>query len=549
MQVGELLAEDRDVLLDQLARLAELVERGEPALLAGPEERHHARTLRGPVRRAVRLRLAARRVRMLVHVSLDLGGPVLPALRLRRLLVAVAAGGLAATMGPAAAARADDPVTVPDPAAITLTGDGYGHGVGLSQYGAYSAAHNGLAGYKKILRSYYRGIDHRFGGARGKMKVLVSADDGTLIVRDAPGLVVRRVDTGRTFHLDGVKKAKRWRVRARGARSEVAYKAKGWHVLRTIRGDAELQAHGPLSLFVAGGVRDYRGALRSASYDGHRVTVDVLPMEAYVRGVVTSEMYASWPQQALRAQAVASRTYAAYERKHTNRAAYDLCDTASCQAYRGVAGESSGGTAAARATAHQVLTYDGDLAYAQFSASNGGWTVRRRPVPLPPGAPRRLGGRLAGLLRLDGDALRRGHRGAVAGDRQPDVDHRRPARRQRPQGRPGWPGAVRDAHGGRGVGPGRCRRPSSGGSGCGRRCSRSPRARLDQADPGLSRLRRSGPADVWTRGGPTTSSSSGRGRRRTREPHRGRVGGRSTGRREGARGGASPPASGSVLTD
>ena len=313
---------------------------------------------------------------MLVHVSLDLGGPVLSALRLRRLLVAVAAGGLAATMGPAAAARADDPVTVPDPAAITLTGDGYGHGVGLSQYGAYGAGNDGV-GYRKILRSYYRGIDHRFGEARGKMKVLVSADDGTLIVRDAPGLVVRRVDTGRTFHLDRVKKARRWRIRAvdGGRRSEVAYKTRHWHVLRHVRGDAELQAHGPLSLFVAGGVRDYRGALRSASYDGHRVTVDVLPMEAYVRGVVTSEMYASWPQQALRAQAVASRTYAAYERKHTNRAVYDLCDTAACQAYRGVAGESGPGRDAVRATAHQVLTYDGDLAYAQFSASNGGWTV------------------------------------------------------------------------------------------------------------------------------------------------------------------------------
>ncbi|NYD40882.1 SpoIID/LytB domain-containing protein [Nocardioides panaciterrulae] len=300
----------------------------------------------------------------------------MPALRLRRLLAAVAAGGLAATMGPAAAARADEPVPVPDPGAITLTGDGYGHGVGMSQYGAYSAAYNGLAGYKKILRFYYRGIDKRFGEARGRMKVLVSADNSTLIVRDAPGLVVRRVDSGRTFHLDGVKRAKRWRVRAVGDdRSEVAYRSRGWHVLRTIRGDVELQAHGPLSLLVAGGVRDYRGALRSASYDGHRVTVDVLPMEAYVRGVVTSEMYSNWPQQALRAQAVASRTYAAYERAHTARAAYDLCDTASCQAYRGVAGESSGGTKAARATAHQVLTDDGELAYAQFSASNGGWTV------------------------------------------------------------------------------------------------------------------------------------------------------------------------------
>ena len=65
----------------------------------------------------------------------------------------------------------------------------------------------------------------------------------------------------------------------------------------------------------------------------------MVPMDAYVRGVVTSEMIAStWPPQALRAQAVASRTYAAYERDHTSRTAYDLCDTAACQVYGGYVG-------------------------------------------------------------------------------------------------------------------------------------------------------------------------------------------------------------------
>ena len=98
-------------------------------------------------------------------------------------------------------------------------------------------------------------------------------------------------------------------------------------------------------------------------------------MEKYVRGVVPAELSSIWPQQAMRAQAVASRTYAAYEREHTGNPDYDLCDTAACQAYGGATAETAKTDKAVGATARRVLTYDGETAFAQYSASNGGWTV------------------------------------------------------------------------------------------------------------------------------------------------------------------------------
>ena len=143
-----------------------------------------------------------------------------------------------------------------------------------------------------------------------------------------------------------------------------------------IKADAELAAGGkPLTLRTPDGPVRYRGALRSVDHAGERVTVNVASMEQYVRGVVPAELSSIWPQHALRAQAVAARTYAAYEREHTGNPDYDLCDTAACQAYGGASAEYAASDTAVARTARQILTYDGETAFAQYSASNGGWTV------------------------------------------------------------------------------------------------------------------------------------------------------------------------------
>ena len=88
----------------------------------------------------------------------------------------------------------------------------------------------------------------------------------------------------------------------------------------------------------------YRGALRSATpAGGGRDTVNVVGFDGYLKGVLPKEVVAStWPVETLRAQAVAARTYAAYERAHVPAGRhYDLCDTAACQVYGGASAEYS----------------------------------------------------------------------------------------------------------------------------------------------------------------------------------------------------------------
>jgi SpoIID/LytB domain protein len=88
-------------------------------------------------------------------------------------------------------------------------------------------------------------------------------------------------------------------------------------------------------------------------------------------------MPASWSPEAVQAQAVAARTYAVWNRADSvpKGDPNDLCDTSSCQVYRGVAGEDPRSDAAVKATAGEILRYDGEPAFTQFSSSSGGWTT------------------------------------------------------------------------------------------------------------------------------------------------------------------------------
>ncbi len=286
---------------------------------------------------------------------------------------------------PTGPASADDPFDdVPDNATITIRGDGSGHGRGMSQYGAYSAARQGVK-YRAILQTYYPKT--RWKQTRGSIEVLVSRDrDNNLVVGHHQKLTVRSLKSGRTWRADA-RGATRWRVtRKPSGVNQVAYFNGRWRPWKKIRGNVQLAAGGgALTLFTPKGKVRYRGALRSALDDRrNRVTVNVLPLEQYLRGVVPSEMRAStWPQHALRAQAVAARTYADWRRNRPMDVAYDICDTALCQVYGGASAEYPTSDKAVRATAREILTFRRKPAFTEYSASNGGHTVSGGKPYLP----------------------------------------------------------------------------------------------------------------------------------------------------------------------
>jgi len=97
-----------------------------------------------------------------------------------------------------------------------------------------------------------------------------------------------------------------------------------------------------------------------------------VPLERYVRGVVSAEMSSSWPAAALEAQAVASRTYALTA--HAGGSRFDVYADTRSQVYLGVAAETSATNAAVDATAGQIVTYEGKPAITYFFASSGGLT-------------------------------------------------------------------------------------------------------------------------------------------------------------------------------
>ena len=308
---------------------------------------------------------------------------------------------LLATAGPGAAAPGDsttDPqgegwAVAADPpakvrtakrASVTIRGRGFGHGIGMSQYGAEGAARKGL-GYQRILRYYYPKT--RLVERRGPIRVHITDDsDNSVVVRKAPKMRVRDGADGKVFRLPARKRIRQWRIvaaRGKPARSAVQFRdRRGWHRWslpgRTfLRGDGTFRAKRPLRLVLPDGTaRAYRGGVRAAEGPGRvRETVNALLMQHYLKGVVPVEMPAYWSQPALRAQSVAARSYALYLKARGSHDDYDLCDTTSCQVYGGLGVENKSTNTAVRATSGKVVAYRGKAALTMFSSSSGGWTA------------------------------------------------------------------------------------------------------------------------------------------------------------------------------
>ena len=298
-------------------------------------------------------------------------------MRLHRSALALASSAaVAATLVAAGPTYADDSWSVPGKASITIRGHGYGHGHGMSQYGAEGAAREGL-NQRQILGFYYPGT--RAGTIGGNVSVLISGDTSDdLVVVTRPRLTVRDSVGGAKLALPD-KGASQWRVAvAPSGVNRVSYKvAAGWRTWRNLKGWGEFEAGGdPVTLVTPAGRVAYRGKLRAvpvASGSRRRDTVNVTTLENYVKGVVPREIPATWSPAAVQAQAVAARTYAAYERAHPLTSRYQICDTTSCQVYGGKSSEHPASNRAVNATHHQIRTYKGEPAFTQFSSSSGGW--------------------------------------------------------------------------------------------------------------------------------------------------------------------------------
>ncbi len=243
----------------------------------------------------------------------------------------------------------------------TLRGGGFGHGIGMSQWGAYGFAKKG-AGYRAILRHYYRGT--AIGTRAGKtVRVLLRPNRSRISMRGATRVSGRRLDSGTTY-----------RARRRGSRVVLSgggrRVATGRRVLR-LTGRRPLRLFGTADNGVSGGT--YRGAIEIRLARGSGLNaVNAVNMDQYVRGVVAAESPASWPAAALRAQAVAARSYA-LATSVSGRGFDQYADTRS-QVYKGVAGETRRTDAAVVHTRGQVVTYRGKVAVTYFFSTSGGHT-------------------------------------------------------------------------------------------------------------------------------------------------------------------------------
>jgi stage II sporulation protein D len=241
--------------------------------------------------------------------------------------------------------------------ALIVTGHGWGHGVGLSQWGAYGYALHGWD-YKRILSHYYPGTRM---GHTGELRVRV------LLTRAAKSVTIGCAAPLRVT--DGRRLTRKLPPRVYGVGPTLALPV-GRHGLGLSFGRLAVFdcARAPLTF----DGRAYHGTLLLRSDGSHVSVVNAVSLDTYLRGVVPSESPSHWPLAALEAQAVAARSYAVYELRPS--AFYDLVPTTADQVYGGVRAETPRSDQAVYATLGQVLTYGGQVARTYYSSSSGGRT-------------------------------------------------------------------------------------------------------------------------------------------------------------------------------
>jgi len=293
------------------------------------------------------------------------------------------AGLLLAPAGSAAADRT--PIVVGTPPETTFHGRGWGHGVGMSQHGARGRAIAGQSA-AEILAHYYAGTTLGSIDPATPIRVLVLT--GFAATAGEPAIVFGR---GGTWTIDGI--AATFPPDAKLTLAPTAPGASTWALRVVAQGGTQLHAStvgGSLAVRPAGAASLLQLDSRPSSYDTYRGTlrihlsttvrvVNELGLDVYLRGVVPAEMPSSWPAEALKAQAVAARSYAA-RRLRPVESTFDVFDDTRSQVYRGVEGEAAVTNAVIRATAGRILRSGTSIANALFHSTGGGATEHNENV-------------------------------------------------------------------------------------------------------------------------------------------------------------------------
>lgn len=278
-------------------------------------------------------------------------------------------------------------VLTPSPASATtytsliFYGHGKGHGHGMSQYGANGAAAAGHS-YPWIVGFYYPGT--AWGTKSGDIKVQLSEiTNSRLVVKSRSNLTASWAGHTAVWNLGKLQPtADAWQIApASGGRSQLLSHSSGYWTTQAVVTGTYLQFRAggaPIQTQVPGGYRSYSGtvaAMPTSPGSTTRDIVDRVALEDYVRGVVPMEMPATWQPEALKAQAVAARTYAAYEMAHPLSPNFHVYDDTRSQVFGGFSAQVASSNAAVSLTAGRILTYGGVAAFTQFSSSNGGYEL------------------------------------------------------------------------------------------------------------------------------------------------------------------------------
>ena len=238
-------------------------------------------------------------------------------------------------------------------------GAGFGHGVGMSAYGAYGYGKHG-SGYRQIIHHYFRQHPDHDAAAGPLVRVLLDVSPGDVSFKHATAACGRQLEPVRSY-----------RAHRRGS-SVRLLSGSGKLLARCGVAPARRQRR-PLKI---GGVGAYRGALEVVPTErgGSLNVVNSLEVNDYVRGSVPAEVPPAWPAETLKAFAVAARSIALSTDVGGN--GFDLYSDTRTQIYEGVEVETARTDRAVTATRNEVVTYHGEVAQTTYFSSSGGGPSR-----------------------------------------------------------------------------------------------------------------------------------------------------------------------------